>query len=235
MVDASLGFDPALSVLANNLRASALLGCDGGGLEPRVFYTQQDLDAARTILEPARRDGRPVLTVVAAGSSGIAWLEERFAEVIAYAARQLGFAIFCTGTAREAAAIDRLRGLAAVETAFVGPQSVPAQTALFALSDLALAVDTGPMHLARAAGVPMVVLAGCWERPHVWLPIGLAHIAILQGPFRSRPGADYLMDDLSAAEVQGALAEMARRYPPDQAARSARAAAGLSNIDLRAR
>ena len=231
MYDSNLSFDEEIGVLANNLRVPALLGCDGLGIEPRIFYTQQDLDAAHKIVSAARQRGRRLLTVHAMGNSGLSWLEGRFAEVVRYAYEELECEVFFTGTTNETVSMAKLRERAGVGT-LVGLQSVPAQTALFAVSDLVLTIDTGPMHMARAAGAPMVVLAGCWERPDRWLPVGLPQVRIVQGPYDSRPGKDYCMDDISVADVKAALYEMSQRYPPDEAVRNARGAASLSIIDL---
>ena len=185
----------------------------------------------RAIVAGARLRGRPVLTVVSMGREGPTWLQDRFAEVVRFAVQKLGYEVFFTGTAREERAVEGLRAEAGIETTMVGPQSVPEQTALFAISDLVLSVDTGPMHMARGVGVPMVVLAGCWDFAYRWLPVGQSQVRIVQGPYVAHPGENYQMEDLSSGEVSAALDEMARLYPPDQAARDARAGAGLSAID----
>ena len=231
MYDAGLRFDPGVSVLENNLRVPALLGCDGGGLQPRVFFTRQDADIAEKVFATARQRGRPVMTVVVAGNSGPGWHEDRFLEVIRYAWQALGYEVFLTGTTREAAAIEALRLRAGASLELM--DSIAGQTALFALSDLVLTVDTGPMHMARGTGTPLIVLAGCWERPYVWLPVGLPQVKIVQGPYDPQPGEDYRMDDISAADVMGALDEMARRFPADEAARAARVAASFSEVSRR--
>jgi ADP-heptose:LPS heptosyltransferase len=229
MYDVSLSFDQRISVMENNLRVAALLGCDGHGIEPRIFFSQQDADAAKAIFADARQRARPVMSVIAVGKSGPPWHQDRFAEVIRYASQKLGYEIFFTGTAREAEAIEALRLQAGSGTSLAGMESIPGQTALFALSDLVLTIDTGPMHMARASGAPMVVLAGCWERPYIWLPVGLPQVKVVQGPYDPRPGDNYHMDDLSVAEVKAAVDEMARHFPSDTAAQTARAAAGLSH------
>jgi ADP-heptose:LPS heptosyltransferase len=228
--NASIDFDEQRSVLDNNLRVSELLGCDGHGIEPRVFYTQQDLDGAQAIVAESQRRGRSVLTVVTLGETMALWPNERYAEVLRHAMEKLNCDVFLTGTAAEAPALEAIRRLAE-DARIVGQQSVPEQTALFALSDLVLSMNTGPMHMARSVGVPMVVLGGSWDASYLWMPIHHSQVRIVQSPYSPQRFENYVMEDVSVAQVIAALDELAGSYPPDEKVRAARAAASLATIN----
>ena len=225
-----LEIDHSLSVLENNLRVAALLGWRGPTPEPAVFFSAAELDAAKRHVDAARRAGRAVLTVISQGNHEPNWHDHRFAEVVRHAAA-MGFEVLYPGTSGEAENIARLQRMAGTGTSLAGPMSIGELAALLAISDLVVAVDTGPMHIARATGVPMVVLAGCWAYPHVWLPIHQPHVRILQGPYRRGLPESDRMDDIEAAAVIAAIIEVADRYPASAAERSARMHALLSNVD----
>jgi ADP-heptose:LPS heptosyltransferase len=228
-----LVFDDAKSVIENNLRVAGLIGWDGQGLEPRVGFSEADLAYAGELLASA--GGRPRLVVISQGSGGPAagWHEERFAEVIRHAVDELGCAVFYDGLEKDASGIESLRAKAGGRgLSLAGRTRVDQLAAVLALSDLAIAVDTGTMHVGRAAGVPMVVLAPSWQPAHSWLPIGLPQVRVLQGPYRRDHGETYQLDEISVPAVNAAVRELIGLYPASDAGRMRRVAKGLSRVDL---
>ena len=233
LCDRALVFDEAKSVIANTLRVAELAGWRGDQLEPKIFFSPADVEYARRLVGRERAGGRPVLVAISQGSGGMAagWHEDRFAEVVRHA-EKLGFAVFFDGAAKDVAAVESLRAAAGGRgVSLAGRTRVDQLAAVLALSDLAIAVDTGTMHVARAVGVPMVVLAPSWQPAHSWLPQGLAQVRVLQGPYRRDHGETYQLDEISVEAVNAAVEELAGLYPALEASRMRRVEACLSEVD----
>lgn len=229
-----LRYDPALSQIENNLQLAILLGASAQPLEPRVFYSKQDAEMARTLLEPARNAGRPVLMAVTQNSGGLptAWHNDRWAETLAYAHRELGYEVMYVGTAADAPAIARLIEMTGERgSSLAGKTTVNQLAALLALSDMVISLTTGVLHVARAVGTPMVILNIAWERPLEWMPPPRPEVRRLQGPFLETIPDDYRMDEISVEWAKSELAEMTRLFPADVQAREARLQASVSQVD----
>jgi ADP-heptose:LPS heptosyltransferase len=228
-----LVYDTAHSLIANNLRLGKLLACDAMITRPRVFFSSAAVNRAVELLHVANPCGRPVAIFATQNSGGqrTGWHIERFAAVIRHAA-QRGFAVVHVGTAAEREAIDTIRIAAdGIGTSVSGQTTVSELAALLAMSDVMVTLDTGPMHVGRAVGVPMVVLGPSWQRPVEWLPLGLQNVRILRGEDRADVPDDYRLDEISAESVIGALDELMQGYPPSKEARAERVREGLSEID----
>lgn len=227
-------YDWTKSLIGNNLRLAAMLGYSGEVLEPRVFYTGEDVAAAREMLEPARAGGRPVLVVVSQNSGGqrTGWHTDRFVRVIRHAQEELGYGVVYVGTAADVAAIEALREEVGGGISVAGKTSVSRLAALLALSDMVVSLDTGTMHVGRAVGVPMVVLGPSWQKPLEWLPLGKEWVRILRGEDRESVPENYQLDEIDAEAVVRALDEMTELYPASERAREARMRRGFSEIDL---
>jgi len=104
-------YDRRVSLIENNLQLAKLLGISAHPIEPKVFYSEDDAAAARSLLEPARAAGRPVLVAATQGSGGLptAWHDDRWAATLSYAQRELGYEVFYVGTAADRPAIDTLK------------------------------------------------------------------------------------------------------------------------------
>ncbi len=235
-----LRFDPRISQIANNLRIVEALGHGAALLEqlqanpslsePAVYFSASDLDAARTLLHEANPQAAPVTAFVLQGSGGqrTGWHDDRFAQVIRHV-ESLGHRTVFLGTAADSATIDRIRSLAASSgVSLAGRTSVPQLTALLCLCDLLVTLDTGIMHAGRAAGLPMAVLGPSWQRPIEWLPLGKPNVRILRGEDRDDVPPEYLLDDISAADVIAAIDELRYAYPPSEEERQRRVARLLS-------
>jgi ADP-heptose:LPS heptosyltransferase len=231
LYDTHLPYDTTLSLLDNNLR---LPYAHPTHREPAVYFTPDDLAAARALLAEANPTQKPLTAFVVQGSGAqsTAWHDDRFAAVIRHI-ESLGHATVFLGTADGAPTIDRIRSLAASHgTSLAGHTTVPQVAALLCLSDLLITVDTGTMHIGRAATVPMAVLGPSWQDPIEWLPLNRPGIRILRGPDNfieyGHVPRDYRLDEITGPEVQQAADALLQSHPPSATARDARALRLLS-------
>ncbi len=231
---AHLRFDPRLSQIANNLRILELLGHGPALLdqlqnnptliEPTVYFSASDLEAARALLQEANPQSSPVAAFAMQGSGGqlTGWHDDRFAQVIRHA-ESLGHRPIFLGTANDASFIDRIRALAgSTGPSLAGRTTIPQLGALLCLCDLLVTLDTGTMHVGRAAGLPMVVLGPSWQRPIEWLPLGNPNVRILRGEDREDIPPDYKLDEIAAVDVNAAVDELTRVLPPSEQQRRQR-------------
>ncbi len=224
---APLRFDYRLSQIANNLRIVEALG-HGSSLveqlqhnpellEPQVFPSATDLDTAHTLLrEQGIDESQPIAVFVTQTSATQrkSWRTERFRAVAETLHREYGMQIVFAGTASESAAIDELRSGLSFDTANVaGRTSLLQLSALLTLADVALTLDTGPMHLARAVRLPMVIIAPAWSPAIEWLPLGNLRARILKNADLDEAPEDYIIDEVSVAEVEQSLRELLALYP----------------------
>jgi heptosyltransferase-2/heptosyltransferase-3 len=102
------------------------------------------------------------LVAIHPGSGGSAklWLHQRWIEVAA-ALQQRDVQIVLTGGAGERELVEAIgKKLPQAPLLMVGEASIPQLTALYSYCGLVLGVDSGPLHLAVAAGVPTIALFG---------------------------------------------------------------------------
>ena len=222
-----------LSMIDNNLRLAALVGCSQDHLEPRVFFSPADAAAMSALVKEANPDGRPLLAMVTQNSGGqsTGWHNDRFAAVIRHAHDALVCTIIYLGTASDSSAVEQLRQDAGgIGVSLAGKTSIPELAALLAISDAAVSLDTGTMHVGRAVGVPMVVIGPSWQKPLEWLPLGLPQTRILRGPDRFEVPKNYRLDEVQAPAVMEALTDLLKTYPPDALKRSERMEASTSVV-----
>jgi ADP-heptose:LPS heptosyltransferase len=234
LYDRPLKYDSATSLIANNLRLAGLFGCDADGIEPRVFFSREDAETAKGIVDEVNPQGRPLAVMVTQNSGGQAtgWHTERFVRVIRHATEGLGCAVAYVGTAQDAQAIEAIRAAArGLGASVAGRTSVTELAALLAMSDAIVTLDTGTMHVGRAVTAPMVVLAPSWQKPIEWMPLGAANVRILRGEDRDVAPAGYRLDEISAESVIAALEDLLRVYPASAEARGGRVGRSLSEID----
>jgi ADP-heptose:LPS heptosyltransferase len=224
---ASLHFDPRISQIANNLRIVEALGHGPALLdqlqrnsdiaEPRVFLAAEDIAAAHTLLRECGIDEQHPFAVFITQTSTTqrkSWPPERFRAVAETLRREYAMQILFAGTASEASAIETLRERLSFPTASVaGRTGILELSALLSLADIALTLDTGPMHLARAVRVPMVVIAPAWSPEVEWLPLGNPRARILKNADLPSAPADYVIDEVTVEEVEQHLRELLHLYP----------------------
>ena len=229
-----LEYDQSISLIRNNLRLAALLDCDAGQTEPRVFFSSYDVEVAQALLRETAAGSRPIVAMVTQNSGGqqTGWYTERFAMVVRYLSETLGCTVIYVGTSGEAAAIEMIRqATAAIGISFAGRTSVTELAALLAMSDAMITLDTGTMHVGRAVGTPMVVLAPSWQKPVEWLPLRVANARVLRGPDRDIVPTHYRLDEITAEGVMTAIKDILRLFPASEEARERRLKQSLSTIE----
>src|SRR5579859_6339862 len=128
------------------------------------------------------------------------------------------------------------RQLRAPAYSAAGRTDIPRLAALLGLCDLLVTLDTGTMHVGRAVGVPMVVIAPAKNPAHEWLPIGKKHIRILMRKDIpcARCGKTYCatrecMDEIGVPEVVEAIKAHLTEFPPSATERWRRISRRLVN------
>jgi ADP-heptose:LPS heptosyltransferase len=213
----ALDYLPTGSLLDNNLRLAAMVGCGQGHREPRVYFSDEDLANVReTLAQDGAQEGQFVAVMVTQTSvtQRKGWRAERFRDVAEFLRREYGAHIVFIGAGAEAAAIDALRGgLTFPTTSVAGKTSITQLAAMMSLCNVGLTLDTGPMHVGRAVGLPMVVIAPAWSPPLEWLPIDDDRFRVLKNGDIPVAPADYIIDEVSVDEVQSGLQDLIQRYP----------------------
>lgn len=109
---------------------------------------------------------------------GRRWQPEKFAAVIDHISERLGFPVVLVGGPDERHVADAVLAAASARvTDFVGVLSLEALLAVLHRARLFLGNESGPMHMAAAAGTPVVGLFGLTD-PVRWGPVGVPHIAL---------------------------------------------------------
>jgi heptosyltransferase I len=211
--------DPGAHMVEQYLEFARHLGVPS----PRPVFELPRDEAAVAWAEQtlARLGGEPLLLNLGASKPSNRWEPERFGALAALCARRFGGPIAFTGgpTDREAAA----RALAATGNA--GVADLTGATSLLQLLELqrraraVVSCDTGPMHLAAAAGASVVALFGPAD-PRRTGPYGERHrvvrVAVPCAPCNLRhcnQARHACMLDLGVETVAEALAEVLARTP----------------------
>ena len=230
----SLPYDREKSQIANHLLLPGLLGhATPSDLEPRVYFTIEDLRTANDLLAlpPKSSQARPLAILVTQTRVGQRkqWKPERFADAARWLLREHGCRIAFVGSASESAAIESLQTAIGEDSLnLAGRTSIGVLMAVLAQADIALTLDTGILHLIRAAGLPACIIAPAWSPPHEWLPVGNPRYRILKNLDMATQPADYTIDEVSVDEVCNALGDLLRGYPPAAADRESRVQRGLA-------
>ncbi len=130
--------------------------------------------AKATALLGALPPGLPLVGVHVSGGRAIKqWAPDRFADLAARLASARGATIVMTGASGDRPLVDRVRGalpsgVRVVDVA--GALDIVGLGALLARLDVFITGDTGPMHLAAAAGAPVVAIFGP-SSPVRWGPL----------------------------------------------------------------
>jgi ADP-heptose:LPS heptosyltransferase len=213
-------FDNTQSQIANNLRLVETLGHSANHFEPKIYFTEQDIVFARNLLAESGVDLAQPLAVFVTQTSVTqrkSWRAERFHEAATFLKERYGANILFIGTAGESKSIDELRSSLPFATANVaGKTNLPQLTALMSLCTVGLTLDTGPLHIGRAAGLPMVVIAPAWSPPLEWLPINNDRYHILKNLDMASAPADYIIDEVSVSEVKSSLEDLFSRFAAER-------------------
>ncbi len=225
--------DSAKSMLANNLAIAGALGASAEPREPCVFVSAEDIEAARALLAEVNLQQKPVVVFATQPSGGqpTEWRDACWGETLRHVSA-LGFLPVFAGTVAQSTAIDRLRDASGVPTAsLAGQTDVPTLAAVLGLADACISIDTGTLHVARAAAVPVVALAPTYQSPVEWLPLGLPTARVIRGPGTAPVGPDYRLDEIEPPDVIAAFDGLMREFPPEAESREARVRPMTSTVD----
>lgn len=221
------------SLLEDNLRIGQALGATATHYEPRVFFSAEVAAEAERLLIPHNPKHLPiaVFSTQPSGGQPTAWHSDRFAAVAeALAAR--GFLPVFVGTAAQSPALEALQSASSCMTvSLAGKTDIRLLAGVLARADLCITIDTGTMHVARAVGVPMVVLAPVFQSPVEWLPLNAPQAVVLRGEGTRAVGADYRLDEITVPAVLDAVDTLLRNCPPSPAACALRLAAAVTDVD----
>ncbi|MGH9615213.1 MAG: glycosyltransferase family 9 protein [Acidobacteriaceae bacterium] len=226
LYDLALPFHPERGQIEGNLDILRCLGHDVAFCEPRVFFQQQDAEQAAHWLEslsPTTNTPRIAFVTQNSGGQRNQWSAQRFQQVISGLSRGMRALPVFLGTAKDAAAIDELhRSLPNPGISLAGKTNVPELAAVLAQCDLIVSLDTGTFHVARAVGLPGVVIAPAWQSPLEWLPVEHPSYRVLRGPSIVAQPAAYWIEEISVEQVIGAALDLLENYPPSPSSRAAR-------------
>jgi ADP-heptose:LPS heptosyltransferase len=145
--------------VARYLDVVSLVGANPVGVEPRLAVTATDRAALAREL-PEVGDASYVVIHPGASDPRRRWPIESFAAVVArLAARSDAPRIVITGIAAESELVSGVAAAVPAPGAIIADHlSLPALLALLAGAEVVISNDTGPLHLAVAAGAPTVGL-----------------------------------------------------------------------------
>ena len=228
-----LQYDASLSLIQNNLRLAKLVGCSNAATHVRVPFGHDELAVAKDLIAQSNSMNRPLVVMVTQNSGGqsTGWHTDRWSAVV-QAADALGCAVVYVGTNADQPAIAAImEAVGGIGVSIAGKTSVTQLAAVLALSDLMVTLDTGTMHVGRAASVPMVVLGPSWQKPLEWLPLNVENVRILRGIDRDDVPAGYRLDEITADSVVDSMNELLAKYPASPHQREMRVSFSLSEVD----
>ena len=137
------------------------LGVPVSGVEWRIPVTEEERRAQAEFFAPL--EGRPVAAVVPAASlESRTWLAARYARVVDALEHDFGFRAMLVGGRgeRELRIAEEIVERAAVKPLWAMGDPVRSMVWQLEASSLVISPDTGPLHVARALGVPVIGLFG---------------------------------------------------------------------------
>jgi len=230
---ASIPYDESIGVLENNLRVLELLGVRTTVREPRIYCVPEEGEAAEKLLAKHGVDReRPVIAFVAQTSGGHPnqWFDVRFVEVAEEIHRKYEAQILFVGTKAETPKIQELQARVGFKTfSLAGETDIPTLAAVFAVCDGVLTVDTGSMHVARAVGVPTVVLGHSANPRYEWLPKANERLMVIRHEEvpcafcrKNFCATRECMQEITVAEAVEAIDRLWKQFPPSPRERAAR-------------
>lgn len=182
--------------------------------------TDEDRLEVELFLESHGLEPSQPLVVLSPGArwSSKRWAPQNFATLGEALFRRFGLQPVIVGGPGEETVVEAVRGALSGKVPAVSFRSLRAVAALFARSQVAVTNDSGPMHLAAAAGCPVVAVFGPTD-PRLTGPYGEEH-QVVSHPVECAPcflkdcpiGHDCLVGvsvEAVEAAVEGVLAERA--------------------------
>jgi ADP-heptose:LPS heptosyltransferase len=228
LYDNRLTYDPQRSLIDNNL---SLVAPNTPHVEPAVYFAPDDLATALSLIQETNPENLPIVAFAVQGSGDQPnnWQDDRFAALIRHV-ESIGHRTIFLGTEAEAPTINRILTLAKSSGhSLAGRTTIPQLAAFLCLCDALITVDTGTLHVGRAAQVPMLVLAPSWQPAIEWLPLTVPNAVVLRGPDTSSIPAGYQLDEITPEAAINAFTQLTADFPPSAEAREQRISRLLSN------
>lgn len=217
LYDVPLRFQPEHGQIEGNLNIARSLGHDVSFCEPCLYVSQKDAKCAEEWLKPVPRDAPRIAFITqTSGGQRNQWSVPRFQQVISYLTQHRSAVPIFLGTANDAAAIEALRGkLPDRGISLAGKTTIPELAATLSQCDLTVSLDTGTFHVARAVGLPGVVIAPAWQSPLEWLPVQHPAYRVLHGPRIQAAPPEYWIEEVGTEQVLDAAMDLFVAYPAD--------------------
>lgn len=169
------------------LRALEPLGITTDDTGKHLAFSEHARHSCEAYLrEYELREGAYAVISPSAGNKIKEWPADRFARVAEYIVRR-GVPVVVIGTARDQKEVAAMLQALAPETKVIdacGRFSLDELKAFIATATLFVSVDTGPLYIAEAFGVPTVDIVGPVDE-RVQPPVGPRHAVVV--PERTRP------------------------------------------------
>ncbi|HEY9786624.1 MAG TPA: glycosyltransferase family 9 protein [Candidatus Obscuribacterales bacterium] len=143
-----------------------------------AWISDKEISRVREIAPQLWNGQRAVLIHAAAAHPDKMYPLESWAAVLQHLSRKEKLLPYFTGAEADFSLYERLISLAQVDGInLAGKLTLRESMALYSKMELAVCVDSGPAHLAAAAGIPTVAIFGPTD-PFRWRPYGDQHVAV---------------------------------------------------------
>ena len=169
--------------VVNFLKIARLLGCPIGKMDLEVWLNREDWDWAKEFFnEIGINPNRPIIAIhPEAGRRGEPrrrFPQDRFVALIDALVERYNPQIILTGAPSELEVSQQIAAQTRAPCVVAsGKTDINQLAALFANADFVICGNCGPMHLAAAAGTPVVALHGPTD-PSQWAPWGNGHTVV---------------------------------------------------------
>jgi ADP-heptose:LPS heptosyltransferase len=175
LVNSHLQYNDDISLIENNLMILDLLDLPAStDAYPEIWISKSEAaQAMKWCKSITGNNSAPVIGFFAGTSGGHPnqWYDDRFISVANEVTRTLGANSVFFGGPKDAAHAELLASQCLKNAISVAGKTTVTQLAAYtAVCDLILTVDTGGMHVAWAAGTPVVVLGHAANPRHIWHP-----------------------------------------------------------------
>lgn len=155
-------YDPDEHAVLRYLRLARHLDAPTDEAEFPLAVGPEERAQARAWLDEAGWEGRPFL-VLNPGAAWVTkrWVAEGFAEVADHCVKEWGLGVVIAGGSGDPVLAEAIRaGMEQPVLDLTGRTGLRQLAALYQQARVVVSTDTGPMHLAAAAGAPVVALFG---------------------------------------------------------------------------
>jgi len=178
--------------------------------DPGLGVTELESAEARNLLQKSNIPSPFIAASVGTKSPVNDWGIENWRKLLAALSRDCpGFALVLLGSADERERSDDLaRAWTGAAANFCGKTSPRVSAALLREARLFIGHDSGPMHLAAAAGTRCVSVYSARNRPGQWFPRGAGHINLYPHSFfdpRRMEDADHQRRAIGSISVEAVL------------------------------